>query len=135
MRTFMLCLCVMAIAAAPAGCDFSSKTVDLRATVSGPVTLRVGESHQYTATVEGTPAGYLASPNPPVSVEWSSSNTQIATILRTDFYVAGGGLAGPGGLLTAKAVGEVIITATPRHTDKFVRGQQTPGTLSITIVE
>lgn len=135
MRAFTMVLSLLALALAPTGCDLSSKTVDLRASVSGPTTLRVGESHRYTAMVEATPASYLASPNPPVSIEWSSSNTQVATILINDFYLPGGVFVAPGGLLTAKAVGEVVITATPRHTDKFVRGQQTPGTLTITIVE
>jgi len=33
------------------------------------------------------------------------------------------------------APGQVVITATPQHFEKFVRGQITPGSITITIVE
>ena len=137
MNTSAKSLIVLALALSASGCGLGkSEVVDLRATVSGPTTLTVGESHQYIAVVESTPAGGLAaSPDRGFTVEWSSSNPAVATVIARDDILPGGIVRAPGGLVTASAPGQVVITATPRHAAKGVRGQATAGSLTITIVE
>ena len=118
------------------GCGLGkSDVVDLRPSVSGPTTLRVGESHQYIATVESTPPRYLTSPERRTGVDWSSSNPAVASVVARDEVLPGGAIGRPGGLVTAKSPGQVVITATPQHFEKFVRGQMTAGSITITIIE
>lgn len=134
--TYTRSLLALLLAASVAGCDaLSMKEVELRATVSGPATLRVGDVHQYAATAVASPSSYLTSPDKQVTFEWSSSNKDVATVTATTQYLPGGLIAAPAGLVTAKATGQVVITATPRHMDNFATGPQIAGSITITIVQ
>jgi len=134
--TYRKSLFALVLTVAAGGCGLGrSDVVDLRASVSGPTTLRVGESTQYIATVESIPASYLMSPQAQAGVVWSSSQPAVADVVARDELLPGGVIARRGGLVTARAPGQVVITATPQHFEKFVRGQITPGSITITIVE
>jgi hypothetical protein len=110
-------------------CTPAEKRRDVTAVIEGPDRIAIGESVMLIARLEYSDGTvFLTQPTANESVDWSSSNPAVATILS---------VSGPErrtGLLTGVAPGEALITATPTATTTGT-GRRIPGTLRITVVE
>lgn len=84
--------------------------------ITGPLTLAVGASAQYTATVNGTSAGPTA-PASQYVIQWESANPAVATTTID-------------GLVTGVAPGKVILRAKLMEYSMSSAGQ-----LEITVVQ
>ena len=128
-------LLALAITTPILGCGLGkSEVMDLRLTIQGPTTLKVGQQVLYLVDIEPTPRPPTYPSLMGVEVVWSSSSPAVATITERMSLLPGGDVGMPGGMVTAKAVGEFVITATPRHLRKGVTGQMTPDSLTVTVI-
>ena len=92
---------------------------DVTANVSGPTSVQVGATVQLNVTLrysDGTTL--LLSPATSASVEWTTSNPAVATVLR--------------GAVTGVSPGTVTITATPTLTTTGT-GERIPGNHQLTV--
>lgn len=129
-------LLLVAVTTSVLGCGLgNAEVIDVRVTIDGPRTLKIGEKAQYYAHIEATPAPGPIDPaaGRGVLVDWSSSNVSVATVTARNIPDPEPARNILGGLVTAIAPGEVVLTATPRHTRKGVTGRMTSGTLTIAI--
>ena len=102
------------------GCTPGMYSRDVTAVVSGPTSVRVGATVQLTVRLEFSDGSVrLLAPSMMASVEWSSSNTAVASI---NFQ----------GTVTGVAPGTAVITATPATTSTGT-GDRTAGTHTITV--
>lgn len=101
----------------------------MTAVIEGPDRIAIGESLMLIARLEYSDGTlFLTQPTANESVDWSSSNPAVATILS---------MSGPErrtGLPTGVAPGEALVTVTPTATTTGT-GRRIPGTLRITVVE
>lgn len=112
-RTALLALALFAT-----GCEGIYQR-DITAVVSGPSTVAVGASVLLTVTLQYEGGDSLVlGPGDAGSVNWTSSDTAIATV---DFF----------GVVKGVAPGAVTITATP--SSLTTDGTRTPGTHAMTV--
>ena len=99
-------------------CCVSAACSPLKATttISGPATLSVGSTAQYTATVTGKSEG-PTSPGSEPYIHWSTTDGSRATVSET-------------GLVTAVAPGTVTLIAQPVY-----HSLSSAGRLTLTIVQ
>lgn len=92
---------------------------DVTASVSGPTSVQVGQTVQLNVTLQYSDgSSKLLSPSTSASVDWTTSNAAVATVLR--------------GTVTGVAPGTATITATPALTATGT-GERIPGTHQITV--
>lgn len=103
---------LLTVCLASAACSPPTATT----TITGPATLPVGATAQYTATVTGTSGGPL-SPGSEPYIQWSTTDGSRATVTQT-------------GLVTAVAPGSVTLIAQPVY-----HSLSSAGRLEIAVVQ
>ena len=112
-------VCLLVAFAAAASCTPGLYARDVTAIVSGPTTVQAGATVQLNVRLDYSDgATLLLQPSMMGSVEWTSSNAAVATVIR--------------GAVTGVAAGSVTITATPSVTSTGT-GERIPGNHQMTV--